>query len=367
MYFSIFTVFLGGILTVFTPCILPVLPVYLGIFTNSIAVSKINRFNVLFHTLLFGLGFSLIFVVMGLGAASVSNLIVSNKSIIALGGSMLIILMGMIYTGILRLSFLMREYRIGEGLTKSQTKFTSFLAGVIFAAGWSPCAGPILGSVLTFVALKSTSPLIGTLLMSVYSLGVLTPFVILSLLADQLLPALKKAYRLLPVIQKIGGVLLILGGFIIIYNEFPYLNLGFDEKTITSIEKNLYPQEKKPSMIFIFSRDCPECKKLKSLLPDIHNDCKDMNIVIKEYYIENEPYLREKFNISTFPTIILFDKSGREVKRVFGSQNIDSLRIAAASILNAKCAGEDPNIDRVNSTNLSCKDGERCEDNASQF
>lgn len=357
MFPDLLTVFLGGVATVFTPCILPVLPVYLGIFVNS--GNSNSRFNILFQTLIFGSGFSILFIFMGLGAASISNVIVSNKAMISIVGSIIIIVMGLIFTGIIKIPFLMREYRLGENtLINEGSRFTAFLAGIIFAAGWSPCAGPILGSVLTYVALKSSSLITGAFLMGLYSLGILTPFIMLSIFTDSLISRIKKIYRFMPYLQKAGGILLISGGLLLFYSNInQFHNYLTPQKSPTL---NLHKD--KPEILFVFSKSCPECKKLHTILPGIKEDCKGMDIEISEIYVEDRPDLKNNLGINVVPTIILYDSLGREVKRVFGSQNLTDLRIAAASIINRSCAGENPDLQKVKSSDSSCSNSRSCEE-----
>ncbi|MCX7943057.1 MAG: sulfite exporter TauE/SafE family protein [Deltaproteobacteria bacterium] len=360
MDIGLLAVFFGGIATVFTPCIFPILPVYLAIFSKSATGYYTSSSNLLFQTIYFGIGFSTLFILMGLGAAALSSFIAANKSFITVIGSVLIILMGLIYSGILKIDLLMREYRIfGKKVEAIENRFTSFVLGILFASSWSPCAGPILGAVLTYVALKSTNIFIGALYMLVYSIGVIAPFIVLSLFVDRLLPKVRQLNRFLPSIQKIGGLLLVFGGLVLLYSELPYLKATFSNKTYDMVKENKITQI--PRVLFVFSKNCPECRSLKLLIPTIKNDCKDMQIQIDEVYIEDEPELKRRLRINLFPTIILFDKHGNEVKRIFGYQGLPDLRVAAASLINRECVDQMPDFEKIRSSNMRCQSENSCE------
>ncbi len=367
MDLSNITIFLGGIATVFTPCILPVLPVYLGIFGAS--PGKSGRGGILAQTVVFGAGFSILFILMGMGAASISSFLISYKSILAAAGGIIIIFMGLIFSGAIKIPFLMQEYKLGDNFIRQDGKsgyITSFFAGIVFAAGWSPCAGPILGSVLTYVALKSSDFLSGAILMGIYSLGIVTPFIFLSLFAERLLPKIKALYSFIPIIQKAGGILLIAGGLLLLYYNFDSLSRFYNYDKPQKVTE--FSISEKPQLLFILSRHCPECKKLHKILPDIINDCKNMDIDISETYLEDDKEISTKYNVNVVPTIILLDSNRREIKRVFGYQDIYSLRVAAASILNKNCAGESPDINNVKSSSSMCTDKDVCkEDKGERF
>jgi len=211
--------------------------------------------------------------------------------------------------------------------------------------------------------MKSTSLFSGAALMALYSAGILTPFVIISSFADFLIPKIKKVYRFVPAIQKFGSVLLIAGGLYLLvssYSTFSSSPALSENKERSYIDHTNF--ESPPKMVFVLSHHCPECKKLHAILPDIKSDCRKMNIEIVERYIEDEPYLKSEYNINIVPTILLLDNYGKEVKRIFGRQDISTLRIAAASIMNSSCAGESPNIEKVKSNENTCEQGRSCKE-----
>lgn len=233
-------VFLEGILSLFSPCILPIIPVYLSMLSNS-SVKSLEEGEVGFlnsplfkNTVLFVLGISTTFFILGSSVRAINKFFNLNKDLILLIGGIAIILLGLFYMGYLKLSFLQKQKKIHLQV-KEMKGITAFLLGFTFSFGWTPCVGPMLASVL-FMASSSSSPMVGNLLILVYTLGFIIPFIIVAIFYSRLFKYINKVKENMSIIQKIGGIVLIIAGLIMV--------LGGADKTLGYIKKAInYPME----------------------------------------------------------------------------------------------------------------------------
>lgn len=198
----------AGLLSFFSPCVLPLLPVYVGLLTTD-AGASISLGRRVAHTVAFVLGISCIFVMLGMGAASLGGIAQSPYLNIVLG--VLIVVFGLYLAGVLKLDFLMRERRANMSKIKVKSPVSAFLLGLAFSFGWTPCVGPILGSILALAA-DSGSTLSGAGLLLAYSLGMCVPFVVITLASDLVLRHVRKLNKYMPRIQRIGGALIAIMG-----------------------------------------------------------------------------------------------------------------------------------------------------------
>ncbi|MBP9760503.1 MAG: sulfite exporter TauE/SafE family protein [Candidatus Pacebacteria bacterium] len=212
------SVFLAGILMFLAPCTLPLLPAYLGFISGvtqaelAEGVSARARRLILLNALTFVLGFSMVFIFFGLLAGVAGTVLAPLRSVLSLLGGALIIVFGLFMLGILKLSFFTREHRvvIPKALTIG-TPLSAFLLGGAFAFGWTPCIGPILGTVLFFASSTDTM-FTGALLLSIFSLGFAVPFLILALLISQATHFVRKATPFLRMVSMVGGAVLVVLG-----------------------------------------------------------------------------------------------------------------------------------------------------------
>ncbi len=177
------TAFLGGILSFISPCVLPLIPVYIS-YISGVTVKELKASNdknvykrAILNSLAFVIGFSIIFTLMGTSASYIGALVLINKILLAKISGILIILFGIFYA--LKIDFIYRFLRINIKV-KSVNLFTSFIIGILFAFGWSPCVGPILSSILV-IAANTESLSKGAMLLFVYSLGLGIPFILASI------------------------------------------------------------------------------------------------------------------------------------------------------------------------------------------
>ena len=213
---------LAGLLSFFSPCILPLIPAYFT-FITGFTLDELTgsdssiRKKVVLSTIAYVSGFSVVFILMGASASFLGSFIQIYSEAIRIMGGILIILLGLHLTGWLRFNALEFEKRVQ--VHKKPVHFMgTFLVGMAFGAGWSPCIGPLLGSILIIAGSKETV-YEGISLLSVYSLGLAIPFVIMSFFINVMLSFLKKATRALKYFNRIAGILLILVGLSLVFNK----------------------------------------------------------------------------------------------------------------------------------------------------
>lgn len=214
----------AGLLSFFSPCILPLLPAYLsfitGLAVEEIFESRPARREVIPQVLLFCLGFSFVFVLMGATASSLGQLVFRYQRIIQWIGGGLVIFFGLHLIGVFQWRALQMERRL-HLKNRPAHAFGAFLIGIAFAAGWTPCIGPILGSILTYAGTQDTMGQ-GIVLLVFYSVGFAIPFIAVGFAVGSLLPWLRKAGALLRWVSVVSGILLILMGLLLITD---HLNL----------------------------------------------------------------------------------------------------------------------------------------------
>ena len=220
----------AGILSFASPCVLPLVPVYIGHLTGSsaraIGTPKARRVSFL-HALTFVLGFSLVFVVLGASVGLVGYLVKGWVPIFSKVGGVLLIVMGLHLIGIIRIPLLYQERKVEYSGGSTPSYVRSFLVGSTFSLGWTPCVGPILGSILTLAATSETVGQ-GALLLVAYCIGLGVPFLITGLALGTATRYLKKLNRHMGMISLASGVLLIGVGILIFTNRLVLLNRYFD-------------------------------------------------------------------------------------------------------------------------------------------
>jgi cytochrome c-type biogenesis protein len=219
---------IAGLLSFFSPCVLPLIPAYFT-FITGFSLDELTRQpdaairrKVVLSTIAYILGFSVIFIGMGASASLLGGVLYRFADQVRIIGAILIILLGVHLTGLFRLKMLDFEKRVH--LESKPLHFLgTFVIGMAFGAGWSPCIGPLLGSILIIAGSKETV-MEGVLLLSVYSAGLGIPFLALSLFVGALLTFIKKATRVLKYINTTAGVILIAVGILLITNKLNFIS-----------------------------------------------------------------------------------------------------------------------------------------------
>ncbi|MGC9396423.1 MAG: cytochrome c biogenesis CcdA family protein [Anaerolineae bacterium] len=231
---SIGVAFIAGLASFLAPCVLPLVPAYLG-YLSGYAVTKSDtptlseRFVVVTHAVAFVVGFSLIFILLGTVAGSLGKLL-RGDWFRYLGG-LLVIFFGLALMELLHVPFLQNETRLQWRGKREWGFFSSVLIGMVFAAGWTPCVGPALSAILILSADQSTVGR-GVALLVAYSAGIGLPFILAGFLIDRLGNLLQRVARYLPAIQKIAGALLVLVGIVLITDSFSTIGLWLEQRGI---------------------------------------------------------------------------------------------------------------------------------------
>jgi cytochrome c-type biogenesis protein len=220
--------FLYGLLSFFSPCVLPLIPSYFCIITG-LTLEELTqspraalRRKIMLSTLAFVLGFSIVFTLLGASASYLGGLVGPHRTVIRILGGALIILFGLHLTGIARIPWLQFEKRVR--LQQRPLHLVGvLLVGMAFGAGWTPCIGPILGSLLVLAQDKQTVGQ-GVRLLCIYSAGLSLPFILLSAGINYLLVFTRKATKVLRFANPVAGVLLLLTGLLLIMDKLRLLS-----------------------------------------------------------------------------------------------------------------------------------------------
>lgn len=232
--FFFLSVFLAGILSFFSPCILPLLPVYTGVLLDDKdgAQASSGKFSIsvtsLLRTLAFIAGISFIFILLGYGAGFLGDLLYAYWFQYLTGA--IIILLGLHQMEILHFKGLYKEKRLqlqGQG-QNGKGYSQAFLLGLTFSFAWTPCVGPVLGSVLALAASGGSGAWQGAGLMLVYTLGLALPFLLLALTSSYVLKHFRKLHPYLGILKKVGGFLIIVMGLLVLFGNASILSQLFE-------------------------------------------------------------------------------------------------------------------------------------------
>ncbi len=217
--------FTGGLLSFFSPCVLPLVPAYLANLAGVTAIDPQTRKSylpALFHSLSFVLGFSLIFIGLGASVGLIGTTITAHSALLRQIAGGLIIAFGVFLIAAFKLPWLNYEKRLNTTVGSNPGYLRSIGIGAAFALGWTPCIGPILGAILT-LAWSSQTIGQGALLLTIYSLGLGIPFIILGLVWGAIMPWCKNINRDLDTVSIVSGVLLIIVGILILTGNLAWL------------------------------------------------------------------------------------------------------------------------------------------------
>jgi cytochrome c-type biogenesis protein len=235
---ALFLAFSAGLLSFLSPCVLPLVPSYVTFITGLSFedVTKARR-TALVHSLLFILGFTIIFMALGATATALGRLLLRHRYWVSLVGGVLVIVFGLYLLGVLNISLFMRERRVHIA-NKPMGYLGTVVVGIAFGAGWSPCLGPILGAILTYTASQADLSR-GLLLLFTYSMGLAVPFLAAALAVERFLELFAKHRAKMVWVNRIAGVLLIAVGLLLVTNRFEVLATKLQQWTPDFLLKRL--------------------------------------------------------------------------------------------------------------------------------
>ena len=222
MLIKSFLAFGAGFISFLSPCVLPLIPGYISYISGeSLGDIVEKQKKIILKTVLFSLGFSLVFISFGATASFIGNILLENSNTLRIIAGIIIIIFSLQLIGILNLNFLNQEKRF-QTKNYSNNLFFPVLVGAAFGFGWTPCIGPVLGSILTLAAVESSIGK-GILLLSFYSLGLAIPFILSGYGISKFLVFSKNFRKNIKIVSVSGGVILLITGILILTNKLQAL------------------------------------------------------------------------------------------------------------------------------------------------
>ena len=219
--FELFVAFGAGLISFLSPCVLPLIPGYISYISGSSLNDLVEKKNVnLIPIILFTVGFSLVFIIFGAASTYLGQVLLQNSYELRIFAGLIIIILSLHILGLINIKFL--NYEKGIQTNVNNNFYSPILIGMAFAFGWTPCIGPILGSILVIAATEETI-IKGIIFLSFYSLGLAIPFILSGYLIQKFLIFSKNFKNNINLISKIGGIILLITGVLILTNQLQAL------------------------------------------------------------------------------------------------------------------------------------------------
>jgi cytochrome c-type biogenesis protein len=219
---SLIVALLAGVISFLSPCVLPIVPPYLaymgGISMSEMTDEKISNKPAIIAAIFFALGLSTVFIFLGFAASAFGRVFLEYQELMAQIAGGVIIVFGLHFLGIFTIPFLQREARLDAG-DKGGSAFGAYVLGLAFAFGWTPCIGPILGTILSLAA-QEASITRGTMLLATYAIGLGLPFIIAAIFINRAIGVMNRFKRHMGMIEKIMGALLVIVGIMLLTGAF---------------------------------------------------------------------------------------------------------------------------------------------------
>ncbi|MBI5510937.1 MAG: cytochrome c biogenesis protein/thioredoxin [Deltaproteobacteria bacterium] len=344
---SLVTIFGAGLLTFLSPCVLPLVPIYLASLAGGDvrAMGATGRAQLVSRAALFAAGFVAVFTLMGVGASGVGRALASHKNEVQIFGGVLVLLFGLKLLGVLQIPWLDRVLRADDrALSTRVSGAGALLMGVGFAAAWSPCIGPVLGSVLTYTASTTSSPYTGAIYLAVYGMGIALPLLLTALFADAGLGALRRLRRGLPVFERVLGGALVLVAASLLFGWSLLPSLGSPAAAPAPPapwSSGVTPTASAPAMLELYAKDCPICREMQPVVAAVTEHCegKGVTFAMLDVSAPENRHLVSQHRLVGVPTFVFLSADGVEVARLVGKQSQEGLFQALAALRGESCPG----------------------------
>ncbi|MGK3970001.1 cytochrome c biogenesis protein/redoxin [Sorangium sp. So ce118] len=340
---SLLTLFGAGLLTFASPCVLPMLPVYLSALGGAGALGGPDRAAVKRSVRLAGVGFALglaiVLVALGAGASALAAVLAPHRQAFTVASGVILALFGAKLLGVLHLPWLEREARpLLSRLPGAGGFWGGMLFGIAFAAGWTPCVGPVLGAALTYAASAGASPLAGAIQLGAYAAGLAAPLVVAAFAGPTAVELARRLVPATPVLQRVTGALLVVLGVVFATGRLDALSPAPAAAVAASAPCDGGPAvacaapesvmehgdvalpEGKPRLVEFVSAHCAVCERMAPLVKELEARCaKEADTVVRIQVDEPRGQaLAAHYGVRFVPTFLSVDAAGQEVERAVG-------------------------------------------------
>ncbi|WP_242393219.1 cytochrome c biogenesis protein CcdA [Anaeromyxobacter oryzisoli] len=395
MSFDIPGLLVAGVLTFLSPCVLPLVPIYLGLLGGA-SVADVRagaaRGRTLATAVAFAAGLATVFIALGLGASAAGALLAAHREALLRIAGGVAVLFGLRFLGVLRLPALERERRPWLArVAPGGSLLAAFGFGGAFALGWTPCIGPVLGSVLTYTASAGASPLRGALYLGIYAAGLVTPLLVTAAFAPRALRLLDAVRPHLRKVELATGALLVAVGALLAADRLGALALpggaeapaaaagassgqpaptgtarapeegmacGSSAASASAAACPVAPPapgaeakpragaapapEGGPSVVEVVGRACPVCKRMEPVVAEAERACPGVHVVRRVVEDPEGAALARQHAIRGVPTFLVLDASGNELRRLVGAQPVEAVAAALELATGRLCAARLP-------------------------
>jgi cytochrome c-type biogenesis protein len=366
MSLSLPAIFAAGLLTFASPCVLPLMPIYLATLAGG-SLDRARPRRLIAVAVAFVLGLGSVFVALGALATSFGALLTEHRTAISLLSGALMLLFGARALGLLRLSRLDRDVRPGLTRVRSVSSVAgSFLFGAAFALGWSPCIGPVLAAVLTYAAANADNPSRGALYLAVYAAGLSLPLLVLAAFAGHAGAWVRRVRGAIPKLEMLTGVALIAMGGWMVATAVGALSAADSSPTadarpagegscangsapghtcaLPDVEPSAAAAElpiAEAQFIEFGSQDCPVCRRMRPVVEKLMAACTELDARITHVDVTTAEgrALADRHRVRGTPTFVLLDGRGNERARLLGDNSSEALSAALEQAFGVSCSG----------------------------